>query len=417
MRPVAIGLVGVGGYARSYLRTILALHDEGILALKSVVIRTPGKYPEQEKQVADKGVPVRGSFEEMIEKDGKEIEIAAIPTGIDSHRDLVIQAVEAGCNVILEKPSAATVQDIDAMLGALDRTGKFCTVGFQSQSNPVVLALKKAICDGRLGGTREVVVTGCWERTDSYYARNPWAGRFRLNDRYILDGTINNPLAHYLFNGLFFASQECGRAAVPASVRAELYRGHRIESEDTSCLEITCDNGARVHFYATLCSETRTMPLIEVIGEKGYALHEEQGTARIFEGGSLTEEITMPEGANPREEVFRNAARYVRGLDSELNCPLRMTRSHVLAVNGAFESAAYPATIAEHHLKHPPHPETADRCTHIRGIKELIDRASAQRKLFSDLGIPWAVRTKPFSLKDYKRFALKRPDRLDFSST
>lgn len=409
MKPVTVGLTGVGGYALTYLSRILDLQDKNVVRLISAVIRTPGKYPQQEKRVAERGVTVRRSFDEMLERDGEDIEVAAIPTGIDSHRELMIQAVEAGCDVVLEKPSAATVQDIDAMLAALDRTGKFCTVGFQSQSNPTVLGLKKAVCDGRLGAIKEVVVTGCWKRSNSYYTRNPWAGHFTYKGRYILDGTINNPLAHYLFNGLFFASQQWGHAAVPVSVRAELYRAHKIQSEDTSCLEVACDNGVRVYFYATLCAEEQTMPEIEVIGDKDHATWDAKGTARIFEGDSLAEEIALPDHVDPREVLFRNAARYLRGLDTELNCPLQMTRSHVLAVNGAFESARYPVPIPEDQLEISTDPESGEVYPLIPGIRDIITRAAEERKLFSDLAVPWAVKTEPFSLENYGRFGIQPP--------
>ena len=129
---------------------------------------------------------------------------------------------------------------------ALRRTGRFCAIGFQSQSQQTVLGLKRDICAGRLGRLRDVVVTGLWRRDEHYYQRNRWAGRLMVDGSYILDGTINNPLAHYLFNGLFFARPEPARVALPLSVRAELYHGHDIESEDTSCLEIECDSGVKV---------------------------------------------------------------------------------------------------------------------------------------------------------------------------
>jgi len=410
MEPVRIGLIGVGGYARVYYDRIPKLEPTNLARLAAVVIRSRGKYPEQEKELADRGVPIRRSFEEMLEKDGDRLDIAAIPTGIDSHKDLMIKAAEAGLNVILEKPSAATIQDLDEMIATLERTGKFCAVGFQSQYDPIVVGLKREICAGRLGRIKEVIAVGNWRRTDDYYERNPWAGRFMLNGRYVLDGTINNPLAHYLFNALYFASPQWGRAAAPLSVRAELYRAHKIESEDTSCLEMTCDSGARVYFYGSLCGRDGSVPpVIEVFGEKSRAVWTAEKAARLFEGDRQTHEITNP-GIDPRLELFRNAARYLRGLDAELNCPLAMTRPHVLAVNGAFESAGRPVTIPREHLRISTLPESGKVATGIiPDITELSLRAVAERRLYSDLGVEWARRTSPFSLDNYARFDIRPP--------
>ena len=409
MDPVLTGLVGVGGYARSCLNSIEILEKDGLVALTAVVIRSPQKYPEQTKLLSERGVTIRASLEELLDKDRDKMEMVAIPTGIDSHCRQTIQAAEAGVNVVLEKPSAATIQYLDAMRAALDRTGTFCQVGFQSQSDPVVLELKREICAGRLGTIREIVVTGMWRRSNTYYERNRWAGAFMLDGVYVLDGTINNPLAHYLFNGLFFASTESGKAATPVSVRGELYRGHDIESEDTSCLEVVCDNGARLFFYATLCAAEQTKPAIEIIGDKGCARWSGDGRANLYEGGEQVQEITTPDGVLSRVEVFRNAARYLRGLDSNLTCPLAMTRSHVLAVNGAFESVEWPVSVPPEALDVITDAAEGETHVHIKGIEELIERAATERKLFSDLGVPWAKATQPFSVTDYTQFDLKPP--------
>ena len=39
-------------------------------------------------------------------------------------------------------------------------------------------------------------------------------------------------------------------------------------------------------------------------------------------------------------------------------------------------------------------------------LEEIIARAAKERKLLSDIGVPWAVRTKAFPLKGYKRFEI-----------
>ena len=290
----------------------------------------------------------------------------------------------------------------------LERTGRFCQVGFQCQSDPSILGLKERICEGKLGVVKTVVVKGCWRRGNSYYERNAWAGAFMMDGRYVLDGTINNPLSHHLFNGLFFASTERRAAATPVSVRAELYRGHDIESEDTSCLEIECDNGAKVYFYATLCAGEQGRATIEVSGERGHALWDASSMARLFDDGAVIEEITH-EDVKSQVEVHRNAARYLRKLDSALNCPLAMTRAHVLAVNGAFESAGWPVTVPLEHMDVLTQENSTDAFPSIRGIDDLIRQAALEQKLFSDIDAPWAVKTEPVPLKNYTRFALRPP--------
>ena len=86
-----------------------------------------------------------------------------------------------------------------------------------------------------------------------------------------------------------------------------------------------------------------------------------------------------------------------------------MTRPHVLAVNGAFESAGYPVTIPAEHTHVWSDEASGAVFTSVQGIEELMQRAAAERKLFSDLGVPWARKTEQFSLRDYARFELQAP--------
>jgi hypothetical protein len=88
-----------------------------------------------------------------------------------------------------------------------------------------------------------------------------------------------------------------------------------------------------------------------------------------------------------------------------------MTRPHTLAVNGAFESAQSaggPLGIPREAL-HVYEEAQADRMetfTEIRDIVSMIERAAAERKLFSDLGVPWAKSTDAFALEDYTSFSI-----------
>jgi len=393
--------VGVGGYARTHLRAIETLEKEGLGRLLAAVIRNPNKYKDEVVRLKEKNVKIYNSYEDMLENEAERVEIIALPVAIHQHKDMTIAALKAGFNVLVEKPPAVTIQDLEEMIKAEKESPGFCAVGFQSQSKNTVRALKKRICDGKLGKIREVVVKGRWKRLDSYYERNAWAGKFIYNGKYVLDGTVSNPLSHYLFNGLYFASMEWGKAASPVRVRAELYRAHKIEGEDTSCLEVEVENGARVFFFATLCGLSDEMPVHEVVGSKGTARWTKGQEVHIkYRTGEV--EVIRDDGSDERIEVFRNAARYLRGVESELNCTLSLTRPFVLTLNGAYESAGAIRNIPERYLTIKK--EGGSVSTTINNIIEIIDEASKQRKLYSDLGVEWAHPTRYFSLKNYKSF-------------
>ena len=404
MKPVTIGVVGIGGYGRRYMAIIKTLEEEGVARLRVAVIRNRAKYAEQIPDLEKRGVIIRGSLEEMLEKDGADLGIVAIPTGIAEHHPMLIGSLEAGCDVMMEKPPTATIQEMDEMIAAVERTGHWCQIGYQNQARVTVRSLKRMICDGRLGAIRRVAMKGAWVRRDSYYDRNPWAGRLRdRQGRWVLDGTVNNPMSHYLMNALYFAKQEWGSIATPVRVRAELYHAHEIESEDTSALEIETAEGPEVYFFGTLAGEKNTTITIEVVGERGTAVWPASGDVEIRYVDGSTEKIEDP-GEGFQVSLFRNALLYRAGEATELDCPLAMTRSVVLATDGAFLSAGRPRPIDAQHLNIYHDDETNSRATEIRGIGEIIDRAFAERKLYSDLGVPWAEATEPVSVEGLTEF-------------
>jgi len=406
VKPVTIGIVGIGGFGRRHMTLIKTLEEERIARLHAAVIRNRAKYAEEIPELEKRGVVIRSSLDEMLEKDGADLGIVDIPAGIAEHHPMLIRSLEAGCDVIMEKPPTATIQEMDEMIAAVERTGHWCQVGYQNQARVTVKSLKRMICDGKLGAIRHVAVKGAWVRRDAYYERNPWAGRLRDGQgRWVLDGTVNNPMSHYLMNALYFAKQEWGSIATPVRVRAELYHAHEIESEDTSALEIETAEGAKVYFFGTLAGEKRTTITIEVVGEKGTAVWQASGDVEIRYADGSTGKIEDPDEVF-HASIFRNALLYRAGEATELDCPLAMTRSVVLATDGAFLSAGRPRPIEAQHLNIYHDDKSDSRAIEIRGIGEVIDRAFAERRLYSDLGVPWAEATEPVSVEGLKEFHL-----------
>jgi len=403
VEPVTFGLVGVGGYATVYLRILRALENEGLARISAVVIRSPEKYPKEVEYFRSRATTIYRSYDDMIDAERGRIDIVALPTAIHQHKEMTIKALMSGFNVIVEKPPAVTIQDLDEMIEAEKKSGKFCVVGFQLQSKTVVQGIKETICEGKVGDVKYVLAKGKWKRLDSYYERNAWAGKFMHEGKYVLDGTVSNPLSHYLMSSLFFASMERGRAAYPIRVRAELYRGHRIEGEDTSCLDAEVDSGAHVLFFATLCSPSESRPSQRIIGTKGTIDWTFGNNAYIkYADGSV--EVIKEDGKDERMELFRNTIRYLRGLDENINCTLELTRPFVLTLNGAYESAKRIKQIPDKFIVRQA--EGGSMATIILGIDDIIDRAFEQKLLFSDLGVEWAYKTDYFPLKNYKCFSL-----------
>ncbi len=85
---------------------------------------------------------------EMLEKEKPDGVIVATPPG--SHKKNVLDVIDAGVNVLVEKPIARTIEDAEEMIKAAEKKGVIFTVGHIERFNPVVTKIKDFIDDDSL---------------------------------------------------------------------------------------------------------------------------------------------------------------------------------------------------------------------------------------------------------------------------
>jgi len=397
-----IGIVGVGGFARTILRSILALEIEGLAHLEGAVIRNPAKYPAAIEKMKSEGRTVYVSLADMLKRGRDKIDLIAIPTGIPSHSALAIQALEAGYDVVLEKPVAATVQEVDAIVEAERRTGHFCAIGYQHIHTAAIQTLREEVENGRLGKLKRLKCYALWPRNRTYYDRNIWAGQIKSEGNWVLDGPLTNALAHFLNNMLYLLNVEGGGQATIESLRAELYRANDIPTYDTICLRAHMGSGAEVFIALTHAVDKLQNPIIEIEAENASAtwafdgaktaIHYRDGVMRTVEGM----------GRYPSAQVFRDAIAVAEGNRPRPLFTAADGRNHVLAVDLAFESSGGITALPGSECK--VNALGDDSRTVMQGLDSIVERAFAEFKLFSELGIPWAQPPSEVSGAGYTEF-------------
>ena len=90
-----------------------------------------------------------GSLTELLTKERPEAVTIAVPT--ENHHGAVMEALEAGCHVLVEKPIAATLAQADELVAAARSAGLVLAVGHIERYNPAVLELKRRLDEGQLG--------------------------------------------------------------------------------------------------------------------------------------------------------------------------------------------------------------------------------------------------------------------------
>lgn len=81
----------------------------------------------------------------------KEVEAVSICTPNDSHASIAIDCLNAGKNVLCEKPASVSLELINEMKQAADKNGKILNIGVVNRFNTSVNKIKEMIDNGELG--------------------------------------------------------------------------------------------------------------------------------------------------------------------------------------------------------------------------------------------------------------------------
>ena len=395
--------IGTEGYAYKQLERIFFLdqHFE-LMGVCSEPFRREAGY----QLCRQHGVEVFDDADTLLTQMQDRAEAVFIFTGIDSHYLYARQCLGRGFEVFLEKPPVPTIQQMDDLIALERRVDSRVAVLFQYLYSPIVQTLKQRLSAGEFGRVQRVRSLAAWQRPDDYFRRCAWCGVMKTAcGEWVLDGTLNNPLAHMLSNSLFLAGTEPDLMAVPLIVQAELYRVHEIETEDTSSVRIVCENGCVITSHATLCSESEVRSETIVECEKAVIHYENFNRARIsFRDGRAPE--SMKDTGDQRLHMMTDLAHsYTNRLPYKGS--LEACRAFTLCVNGAFDSGGRAVPID---LKHAVKDQQNGRpITWIRDIMPLMQQAHQEARLLSEIDIPWARATRPVHMKEYSYFPSRLP--------
>ncbi|MBN1640665.1 MAG: Gfo/Idh/MocA family oxidoreductase [Anaerolineae bacterium] len=374
-------VVGVKGYSRSHLRFVQHLADVGRGRLGASMMIDMADHPDVVDAFTAARVRVYGDYQAMLDGCRGAVDVVTLPVPIYLHAPMTVAALEAGYHVLVEKPVAGSLDEVDRMIRARQESGRQCAVGFQQIYSPVFQGLKQLIVEGRLGPVHEIRIIALWPRDPAYYGRNEWAGRLTCGGRPVFDSPFNNALAHQIMNMLYLASPERGRAAQVVHVDAELYRAYDIESFDTGCMRAHTDSGADVLFAAThACAQTLN-PIMQLVARDARVDWQIGGNATVRYADGRYDEIE--EGA-PHTHMIENIADAVTGAVDAPHCTLEVGRAHVACID-ALHRAAQIRTVPPARVS-----TLAGGQRVIAGVEDAIRRVYDTGQLFSELGVELA---------------------------
>ncbi|MFY0671950.1 MAG: Gfo/Idh/MocA family oxidoreductase [Bacteroidia bacterium] len=347
-----VALIGTSGYAGLYLQTLLCKHKNGEIVLSDIV--SIHYHSESEiDSFKEKGISFHSSLVGFF-SENRDIDLLCIPTSIHSHFSIAKQGLSYGYNLLLEKPAAATPDQIIELKNIANREGLNVFVGFQNLYEPETWQIKKSLVEGAIGEIKSAHFLGLWPRSEEYFKRNEWAGKLFCSEEPVFDSVIHNAFAHFVNLLFFWTGTNVELSSTAKSVKGQLMRANDIESFDTASIIVENENQIPLFVNVSHACIQNVDPRIRIKGSKGS--FEWYGDYYILNG----ERVSIDKDANSaiqraRKLMFDNVIRCMNGFEAE-NCNLDLAYpvTHLVSLlhdNLDIDAASYNSNRTEHGIQ------------------------------------------------------------------
>jgi len=139
-----VAVAGAGAFGRNHLRVVRELEAAGVdaagwsVALVAAVDPDAARAEEARRQY---GIKVYATVDELLKADLKlDAAIVAVPTV--KHHEVAAALLDAGLDLLVEKPLAASLREADDLIALAERRGKILHPGHLERFTPAVLAVE-----------------------------------------------------------------------------------------------------------------------------------------------------------------------------------------------------------------------------------------------------------------------------------
>ncbi len=251
MDKIRFGIIGCGRIAQR--------HAKHIKSFGELVSAYDEKANRAQALVGQFGGTAFDSYEEFIVNSHADVIAVCSPNGL--HAKHSIDCLNAGYNVICEKPMAIRSEDCQRMIEVSQQSGKKLFVVKQNRYNPAISALKGKVDAGDLGEILSVQLNCFWNRNDKYYQDSDWKGSQQMDG-----GTLFTQFSHFV-DLLYWMLGDIEE--VQGYKQNSLHQGI-IDFEDSGVLSMKFKNGVIGTVNYTVNSFDKNMEgSITLFGTKG----------------------------------------------------------------------------------------------------------------------------------------------------
>lgn len=113
-------------------------------------------------------------YKEMIEKERPEL--IGIATSSGAHGEIAIYAIKKGCNLIIEKPIALSINEAKEIVRLSKKYNVKVSACHQNRFNLAITQMRAALEKGRFGKLSHGSIIVRWTRDREYYSQDNWRG-------------------------------------------------------------------------------------------------------------------------------------------------------------------------------------------------------------------------------------------------
>ncbi|MDP8926170.1 MAG: Gfo/Idh/MocA family oxidoreductase [Actinomycetota bacterium] len=321
MKPLRIGVVGLGWAGETHLKSYLRLPNVEAVALAGL------EEPRLRELGQRYGVPnLHRDYVELVARDDLDAVSICAPNHL--HAPVAIAALESSKHVLCEKPLARTGAEAERIVRTAREAGRVVHIAFTQRERGDVQVLKRHILDGNLG--RIYYVKATWMRRNgipgmgSWFTNKEMAGGGPLIDL----GVHMIDMALYLMDEPEIESVSCatyaelGPQGRGGRGDAKTIIGDAYEVEDLATAYIRLSGGATLNLEAGWAAyrESSDDFGLTLYGTDGGAEmrvrnYGTQDTVRIYTDVAGVPAVVIPE-IEPREGHLVVVSRFVETIRS-----------------------------------------------------------------------------------------------------
>jgi len=155
-----VAIIGTGGMAQYHIRYMLQQHDTTQVVVVSEP--SPTAYIVAGKLFSEFGFdppPNQPDLDKLLAEYGGQLDAAFIITPHAFHHDQTKACLEAGLDVLLEKPMVMNAHEATSLIETRDRTGRLLVVAFPGSLSPQIRAAVHLAQSGELGDLQSISAT------------------------------------------------------------------------------------------------------------------------------------------------------------------------------------------------------------------------------------------------------------------